>query len=94
MGQIATPGADAPVSKTKPTHDIHDFAQELSNALLQLEAMLCLAYGGRGEALRNCSDHIQDNYFWGCADKAESCRKQAELLQEMLFDALHGDSHV
>lgn len=73
-----------------PSHgEIIDLAQRITNSLHQLEAMIVHVYGEGGDAFRTLSVNVQDNYLWGCADKASIIREQAELLNGWLLRANH-----
>ena len=68
--------ADSNLTKARDLETIDLLCQRTK----QLTAMLRMAHGESGEALRNKSDAIQDAYFWSCADMAEELSGLAETL--------------
>lgn len=79
------PKASSAVLANLESSRIVDVAQDLTNSLQQLRAMLIVIYGESGGAFRRLSNEIQESYIWGCADKAEACAIQAEELTRRLM---------
>lgn len=66
-------------------NDTLDRFDSLQQKLAQLDAMLTMSYGCAGEAFRNMSDALQENFLWACSDLASECVELVSVLDQADF---------
>lgn len=66
-------------------NDTIECLDSLQRKLAQLNAMLNMSYGCAGEAFRNMSDALQENFLWACSDLASECVELVSVLDQADF---------
>lgn len=65
----------SPLYQLHPDADPGDVRDQLSARLAQLSAMLMMIHGNGFDNFESWSDHVKQNYLWGCSMLAEECKE-------------------
>lgn len=77
---MATENLNSPQQALGALRSVCEQAEELTQRLTQLDAMVAVTYGEQGEAFRNMNDNLQDNFLWGVSTITEQLQKASEKL--------------